>query len=84
MTDGDRGDGRCSIPEFHDHPGISERRHSGPAKATWYEVLGVSADAPCEVIDTAGKAMRRKTHPDAAAAPRTFQQVQDAIAESNQ
>jgi hypothetical protein len=61
----DRGDGRCSIPGFHDHPGISERRHSGPAKATWYEVLGVSADAPCEVIDAAGKAMRRKTHPDA-------------------
>jgi hypothetical protein len=47
-------------------------------------VLGVSADAPCEVIDAAGKAMRRKTPKMPAAAPRTFQEVQDAIAESNQ
>ena len=41
-------------------------------------------DAPREVIEAAGKAMQRKTHPDAGGRDADFQEVQDAIAEGNQ
>jgi hypothetical protein len=34
-------------------------------KRPWHEVLGVAPDAPREVIEAAGKAMQRMTHPDA-------------------
>jgi hypothetical protein len=50
----------------------------------WYEVLGVSPDAPREVIEAAGKAMQRKTHPDAGGSDADFQDVQDAIREAAQ
>ena len=48
-------------------------------KRPWYEVLGVSPDAPREVIEAAGKAMQRKTHPDAGGSEWEFQEVQEAI-----
>jgi hypothetical protein len=51
-------------------------------KRPWYEVLGVSPDAPQEVIGAAGKAMQRKTHPDAGGSDTEFQEVQDAISEA--
>jgi len=51
-------------------------------KRRWYEVLGVSLDAPREVIEAAGKAMQRKTHPDAGGSDADFQDVQDAIGEA--
>jgi hypothetical protein len=51
-------------------------------KRRWYEVLGVSPDAPREVIEAAGKAMQRKTHPDAGGSDADFQDVQDAIGEA--
>lgn len=51
-------------------------------KRPWYKVLGVSRDAPPEVIETAGKAMQRKTHPDAGGNVTDFQDVQEAIREA--
>jgi hypothetical protein len=36
------------------------------------------------VIEAAGKAMQRRTHPDHGGSAEDFQDVQDAIAESNQ
>jgi hypothetical protein len=48
----------------------------------WHEVLGVSADAPREVVEAAGKAMQRKTHPDAGGSDTAFKEVQDAIEET--
>jgi hypothetical protein len=45
-------------------------------------VLGVSPDAPREVVEAAGKAMQRKTHPDVGGTDLDFQEVQDAIAET--
>jgi hypothetical protein len=53
---------------------LHSRASAIPASATagipvrprrpWYEVLGVAPDAPREVIEAAGKATQRKTHPD--------------------
>jgi hypothetical protein len=51
-------------------------------KRPWYEVLGVAPDAPREVIEAAGKAMQRKTHPDAGGRDADFQEVQQAIREA--
>jgi hypothetical protein len=48
----------------------------------WYEVLGVSPDAPREVREAAGKAMQRKTHPDAGGSEAAFKEVQDAISDA--
>lgn len=48
----------------------------------WHEVLGVTPDAPYEVREAAGKAMQRKTHPDAGGTDLEFQEVQDAIEEA--
>jgi hypothetical protein len=45
-------------------------------------VFGVSPDAPREVIDAAGKAMQRKTHPDAGGSEADFQEVRVAIGEA--
>lgn len=42
----------------------------------------MSPDAPREVIEAAGKAMQRKTHPDAGGSDEDFQEVQDAISEA--
>ena len=53
-------------------------------KRPWHEVLGVSPDAPREVIEAAGKAMQRKTHPDAGGSDAEFQEVQEAIREATQ
>jgi hypothetical protein len=53
-------------------------------KRPWYEVLGVSPDAPREVIEAAGKAMQRKTHPDAGGSTVDFQEVQEAIRKATQ
>jgi hypothetical protein len=50
----------------------------------WYEVLGVAPDAPRGVIEAAGKAMQRKTHPDVGGNDAEFQEVQEAISESTQ
>ena len=47
-------------------------------KRPWHEVLGVAPDAPREVIEAAGKAMQRKTHPDVGGNDLDFQEVQDA------
>ena len=52
-------------------------------KRQWHEVLGVSPDAPGEVIEAAGKAMQRKTHPDAGGGDSDFQEVQEAIRKSH-
>jgi hypothetical protein len=52
-------------------------------KRPWHEVLGVSPDAPREVIEAAGKAMQRKTHPDAGGSDEDFREVQEAIAEAS-
>lgn len=51
-------------------------------KRPWYEVLGVSLDAPREVIEAASKAMQRKTHPDTGGSDVEFQEVQEAIREA--
>jgi hypothetical protein len=51
-------------------------------KRPWHEVLGVSPDAPREVIEAAGKAMQRKTHPDAGGSELEFNEVQEAIQEA--
>jgi hypothetical protein len=48
-------------------------------KRPWHEVLGVSPDAPREVVEAAGKAMLRKTHPDAGGTDAEFQEAQEAI-----
>lgn len=48
----------------------------------WYEVLGVSPDAPSEVVEAAYKAMRRKTHPDAGGSESAFNEVQRAYEDS--
>jgi DnaJ-class molecular chaperone len=45
-------------------------------------VLGVAPDAPREVIEAAGKAMQRKTHPDAGGSEVDFNEVQEAIDEA--
>ena len=50
-------------------------------KRPWYEVLGVSPDAPRRSSKLPGKAMQRKTHPDVGGSAVDFQEVQDAIAE---
>jgi hypothetical protein len=50
----------------------------------WHEVLGVAPDAPREVIEAAGKAMQRKTHPDAGGSAEDFQEAQKAIRETTQ
>jgi hypothetical protein len=42
----------------------------------------VAPDAPREVIEAAGKAMQRKTHPDAGGRDADFQEVQQAIREA--
>jgi hypothetical protein len=52
-------------------------------KRLWYEVLGVSPEAPREVIEAAGKAMQRKTHPDAGGRDAELE-VQEAIREATQ
>jgi hypothetical protein len=52
-------------------------------KRPWYEVLGVSPDAPREVIEAAGKALQRKTHPDVGGSEADFQDVQEAISEAS-
>jgi len=54
---------------------------AGRPKRAWYQVLGVSPDAPREVVEAAGKAMQRKTHPDTGGTAGDFQEVQDAITE---
>jgi DnaJ-class molecular chaperone len=81
---GDWRDGRRSVRRLHGDPSVSECGHSGPAEAPWYEVLGVSPDAPREVIEAAGKAMRRKTHPDVGGNEVDFHEVQEAIREATQ
>jgi hypothetical protein len=53
-------------------------------KRPWHEVLGVSPDAPREVIGAAGEAMQRKTHPDAGGSDADFQDVQEPIREAAQ
>jgi hypothetical protein len=50
-----------------------------PPKRSWHEVLDVAPDAPREVIEAAGMAMRRKTHPDTGGTDWEFQEVQQAI-----
>jgi hypothetical protein len=51
-------------------------------KRVWHEVLSVAPDPPREVIEAAGKAMQRKTHPDAGGSDVEFEEVQEAISES--
>jgi hypothetical protein len=60
---------------------IPANASAGIRRRPWYEVLGVSPDAPREVVEAAGKAMQRKTHPDAGGSDTAFNEVQDAIAE---
>jgi hypothetical protein len=45
-------------------------------------VLRVAPDAPREVIEAAGKAMQRKTHPDVGGSEAEFYEVQEAISEA--
>ena len=45
---------------------------------------GVAPDASMEVIEAAGKAMQRKTHPGAGGNDTDFQEVQEAIREATQ
>ena len=44
----------------------------------------MSPDGPREVIEAAGKAMQRKTHPDAGRGEADFQDVQEAIREATE
>ena len=53
-------------------------------KRAWHDVLGVAPDAPREVIGADGKAMQRKTHPDAGGSDAEFQEVQEAIRDATQ
>lgn len=55
---------------------------AGMMSRPWYEVLGVSPDAPAEVVEAAYKAMRRKTHPDSGGSAEAFNEVQDAYEEA--
>jgi DnaJ domain len=48
----------------------------------WYDVLGVSPEAPMEVVDAAYKAMQRKTHPDIGGSNDAFLRVQKAYEEA--
>ena len=61
---------------------IPANASAGRRKRPWHEVLGVSPDAPREVVEAAGKAMQRKTHPDVGGTDVDFQEVQDAIEEA--
>ena len=61
---------------------IPANASAGRVKRPWHEVLGVSPDAPREVVEAAGKAMQRKTHPDVGGNDLDFQEVQGAIAEA--
>ena len=64
---------RQQLPAFRCGPGVRGTR-----------CLGVAPDAPREVIEAAGKAMQRKTHPDADGSDWEFQEVQEAIQEAMQ
>lgn len=76
------GTGEMVDAAFRGFTALPETATSRP-KRPWYDVLGVAPDAPREVIEAAGKAMQRKTHPDAGGSEAAFQEVQDAIAEAS-
>lgn len=70
---------------FRGFTAIPANASSGQAiiiERPWYEVLGVSPDAPREVVEAAYKAMRRKTHPDAGGSESAFNEVQRAYEDS--
>jgi hypothetical protein len=60
---------------------IPANASAGSRRRPWHEVLGVSPDAPRELVEAAGKVMQRKTHPDTGGTDTAFQEVQNAIAE---
>jgi hypothetical protein len=79
------GTGEMVDAAFQGFTAIPASGSSGIAvrpKRPWDEVLGVAPDAPREVIEAAGKAMQRKTHPDAGGSEVDFNEVQEAIDEA--
>jgi hypothetical protein len=64
-------------------PANASAGHVEIPKRPWYDVLGVSPNAHKEVIEAAGRAMQRKTHPDKGGTEVAFREVQEAITEGN-